>query len=516
MSNVFHYTTSENQAAEDGLISLSFAGRPLSDLLREVKTLYQEDSRPWVIGFSGGKDSTAVLQLVYAVLLALPPEQRTKPVFVVSSDTRVETPVVVELLTQTLAELSKKAALESIPLTTHTVKPEVDQSFWVNLLGKGYAAPTKAFRWCTERMKINPINTFIVDKVAKYGEVVVILGARKAESSTRAQVIAKHRIDGSRLGKHTSLPNAYVYTPIDDWTADEVWEYLMSGPRPWGGSNRSLLELYKGSNEGECPIVIDTSTPSCGNSRFGCWTCTVVTEDKAMASLVEQGEDWMKPLLDFRNLLAETTKPERKSEFRNFRRRTGKVTIARKGLQVDENGNSIKKYVPGPYWMRYRREWFKQILTLQRDLHERGHEVELISEEEIHTIRREWLNDPNEPDWEDQVPAIYRRVYGQELDWVQKDSGAFSKVDAELLEELGAKYGVPGALVQKLLDLTVSMDGLAKRRGLSDRIHSMLSQDWGELETILHSDEDTPDSGYQEEIDRLNDALAELKNDSIR
>ena len=439
MSEEFLYQSIEEQAGD-----LYPAGRLLSDLLGEIRSLYLEDDRPWVIGFSGGKDSTAVLQLVYAVVGSLPQNLRNKQVFVVSSDTRVETPVVVDLLAKTMNELNEDALRKHIPLTAHTVTPEVEQSFWVNLLGKGYAAPTKSFRWCTERMKINPINAFIVDKVAKFGEVVVILGARKAESSTRAQVIAKHRIDGSRLGKHTSLPNAYVYTPIDDWTADEVWEYLMSGPRPWGGSNRPLLDLYKGSNAGECPIVIDTSTPSCGNSRFGCWTCTVVTEDKAMASLVEQGEEWMRPLLDFRNLLAETTQPERKSEFRNFRRRTGKVTIARRGLQIDENGNSVKKYVPGPYWMRYRREWFEQILKMQRALYERDRDVELISEEEIHAIRREWLNDPNEPDWEDHVPAIYRRVYGQDLDWVQKDSGAFSKMDATLLKELGSKFGVPG------------------------------------------------------------------------
>ena len=468
----------------------------------------------WVIGFSGGKDSTAVLQLVYSVLLSLSQDQRHKPVFVVSSDTRVETPVVVDLLSQTLDELNENAKSINIPLTAHTVKPEVDQSFWVNLLGKGYAAPTKSFRWCTERMKINPINAFITDKVAKYGEVVVILGARRAESSTRAQVLAKHRIDGSRLAKHTSLPNAYVYTPIDDWTADEVWEYLMSAPRPWGGTNRPLLELYKGSNAGECPIVIDTSTPSCGNSRFGCWTCTVVTEDKAMESLVEQGEEWMKPLLEFRNLLAETTRPDRKNEFRNFRRRTGKVTIARKGVKENEEGNLVKKHVPGPYWMRYRREWLESILTLQRDLSKRDHEIELISEEEVHAIRREWLNDPNEPDWEDCLPAIYRRVYDRDLDWIDRDAGAFSQMDIELLAELEDKYGVPTALVQKLLDLTVSMDGLAKRRGMSDRIHATLSQDWGSLASVLELEDVPQDGGYQEEINLLNEALTQLKSES--
>ena len=319
MAEKFLYQSIREQAEE-----LAPAGRPLKDLLSEIRDLYVEDDRPWVIGYSGGKDSTAVLQLVYSAVLSLPIRQRVKRIFVVSSDTLVETPVVVELLARTLATLDKAAAIARVPFESHQVTPDENQTFWVNLLGRGYPAPTKAFRWCTERMKINPVNAFILEKVAEFGEAIVVLGARSAESATRAQVIAKHRVDGSRLGRHTSLLNAYVYTPIDDWTADEVWEYLMSAPRPWGGDNRDLLELYRGSNAGECPIVIDTSTPSCGNSRFGCWTCTVVTSDKAMESLVEQGEAWMKPLLEFRNILAETTQPERKHEFRNHRRRSGK------------------------------------------------------------------------------------------------------------------------------------------------------------------------------------------------
>ena len=277
MAEAFLYESTWEQAE-----ALAPAGRPLKDLLAEIRSLYLEDDRPWVIGFSGGKDSTAVLQLVYAAVLSLPVRQRDKQIFVVSSDTMVETPVVVDLLASTLATLNEATAAAGVPLEAHEVTPDANQTFWVNLLGRGYPAPTKAFRWCTERMKINPVNAFILDKVAEFGEAIVVLGARSAESATRAQVIAKHRVDGTRLGRHTSLPNAYVYTPIDDWTADEVWEYLMSAPRPWGGDNRALLELYRGSNAGECPIVIDTSTPSCGNSRFGCWTCTVVTKDKAM------------------------------------------------------------------------------------------------------------------------------------------------------------------------------------------------------------------------------------------
>ena len=489
---------------------LAPAGRPLKDLISEVCNLYLEDDRPWVIGFSGGKDSTAILQLVYAALLSIAPAQRTKRVFIVSSDTLVETPVVVDLLNRTLADLNEVAVAEGLPLEAHKVTPEDNQTFWVNLLGRGYPAPTKTFRWCTERMKINPVNAFILEKVAQYGETIVLLGARRAESSTRAQVIAKHRIDGTRLGRHTSLPNAYVYTPIEDWTADEVWEYLMSAPRPWGGDNRELLELYRGSNAGECPIVIDTSTPSCGNSRFGCWTCTVVTADKAMESLVEQGESWMRPLLKFRNLLAETTRPDRKGEFRNFRRRTGKISFARGGIQEDSTGRRVRKHVPGPYWMRYRREWLERLLLLQRDLHATGHAVELISDTELHQIRREWLNDPNEPDWADHLPSIYRRVFGEDLDWTHSDAGAFTSADEELLTELGVEHGVPPTLVRKLLDLEVAMDGLAKRRGISERIKSILTEEWRPLDVVLAQGEHVHDNGYQDEIDRLQSELDAL------
>lgn len=498
--------------AEEQSKALVPAGRPLHDFIHEMRSLYLEDDRPWVVGFSGGKDSTAVLQLVYTVLQSLSLDKRKKKVFVVSSDTQVETPVVIDLLKLTLSELQEVANDGKIPLKVDQVHPKKDQTFWVNLLGRGYPAPTKTFRWCTERMKINPINDFILNKVADYGEVIVILGARSAESATRAQVIAKHRIDGTTLARHTSLPNAYVYTPIQDWSADEVWEYLMSAPRPWGGDNRALLDLYKGSNSGECPIVIDTSTPSCGNSRFGCWTCTVVTSDKAMESLVKHGEDWMRPLLEFRNLLSETSKPERKSEFRNYRRRTGKVSFARGSLQDDTDESRVRKHVPGPYWMRYRKEWLKHLLELQRDIQAQGYNIELIGEDELHLIRREWLTDPNEPDWSDELPSIYRQVFGIDLEWAQLDAGVFSDKDGELLQDLEPKYKVPATLVRKLLDLETSMDGLALRRGMSERIHKILSEDWEPLEKMLSKGELVRDGGFQEEIEKLQLDLESLED----
>ncbi|WP_171958557.1 phosphoadenosine phosphosulfate reductase family protein, partial [Escherichia coli] len=186
-----------------------FSGRPLAEYISEVQRIYCADKRPWVIGYSGGKDSSAVITLVYLALLGLPPEMRNKDVFVVSSDTLVETPVVVDLIKKTMLQIEAGAKRNGLPITQHAVTPKTNETFWVNLLGKGYPAPTRSFRWCTERMKINPVSDFIKEKVSQFDEVIVVLGSRSSESASRAQVIAKHKIDGSRLARHTTLANAF-------------------------------------------------------------------------------------------------------------------------------------------------------------------------------------------------------------------------------------------------------------------------------------------------------------------
>ena len=463
------------------LDDLAIAGRPLKDLIKEIQDTYLADSRPWIIGYSGGKDSTSILSLIYAALLKLRPEERLKPIYVVSSDTLVETPVVVDMIDHLIDRINSQAKEDGLPMSAHKVVPKMNQTFWVNLLGRGYPAPTQTFRWCTERMKIDPVSEFITSKAAEFGQVVVVLGSRSQESASRAQVIKKHKTGGV-LSKHSSLPNAYTYMPIVDWSADEVWQYLMSAECPWGGDNQMLFELYKGSNQGECPLVIDKSTPSCGNSRFGCWTCTVVTEDKALHGLIESGETWMKPLLEFRNKLYHTTNPEMKTTFRNHKRRTGKVSYMRG--EINDDSNTQAKHIPGPYWFKYRKEWLKEILETQKAMNDAGHEIKLIHEEELHAIRQEWLRDPNEPDWADSLPRIYHDVYGEHLEWIENDAGAFTEPDANLLQELGEKHGISAELVMKLIEVELSVSGLGSRKGIRNKIESILKRDWESLEDI--------------------------------
>lgn len=514
----------------------TFANNKLSHYIADVQRVYLADKRPWVIGYSGGKDSSAVMSLVYMALQGLNKEQRTKPIFVVSSDTLVETPVVVNHISNSLEAIGKGAKLDQLPITVHKVTPKTEATFWVNLLGKGYPAPTRSFRWCTERMKIDPVSDFIKETVSKYDEVIVVLGSRSQESASRAQVIAKHKIDGSRLARHTTLANAFIYTPIDTWGVDDVWkilrmcslesketaygikniwrdDYELEWENPWGSKNLTLWNLYKDSSgQGECPMVIDETTPSCGNSRFGCWTCTVVTRDRAMESLILNGETWMEPLLKFRDLLAQTSVPENKDIYRNYKRRSGKVSYqyAKEGEDI----NVERKHVPGPYWIKYRQEWLQQLLQLDKQFKKEGREIELITVPELHAIRQHWLRDPNEPDWNDTLPQIFREVYGYDLDWVIDDSASFGKVEARLVNDLSQEFNVSPEMVMKLIEMEVSLDGLSRRIGVFDKLASILKQDWGSLENIKIKHTNVQSrielDLYKEQMDEYNKELTDL------
>lgn len=297
--------------------------------------------------------------------------------------------------------------------------------------------------------------------------------------------------------------------PIENWSADDVWEYLMSAPCPWEGTNRQLFELYKGSNAGECPLVIDTSTPSCGNSRFGCWTCTVVTKDKAIEGLIETGESWMQPILDFRNELYQSTLPENKNTYRNFKRRTGKVSYARGEITNDDNTEI--KHIPGPYWLSVRKNWLKKLLQIEKVIRDSGRDIELIKRDELQQIRQFWLRDPNEPDWSDSLPAIYHSVYDDGIDWVENDAGAFTEPDAKLLQEIETEYGAPAEMLMKLIEIELSMSGLNIRKGILNKIENILKMDWGSLDEI-NSRNLTPErkNVYKDKLDNLKRRYEEI------
>jgi DNA sulfur modification protein DndC len=468
---------SESSPAAESKKRSIFEQRSLEDIYEEIRETYQSDDRPWVIGYSGGKDSTTVLQLIWYAIDGLPAAEQTKPIYVISSDTLVETPKIVNHITSTLENINEYADREDLPFDARKVYPDVSDSFFVNLLGRGYPAPNQNFRWCTDRLKIDPADDFIRNKVSEHGEVVVILGARKAESATREQVMNLHSIDGSVLSRHSRFASAFVYTPIEDWVVDDVWDYLMQIECPWGKDNRDLAALYQEADD-ECPMVIDTNTPSCGNSRFGCWTCTVVEDDKAMENMIDAGDEWMEPLLEFRDLLKSTQDPDEKPTYRRMKgRRHGKVR---------EKTNGGDGLIPRAYKLRFRKHLLRKLLETEREVNELRDDdeyLELIRKEELKEIRQLWRTE--EADWEDSVPKIYEEVMGEELDWVTDDLGAFSGEEAEILEEVCAEQDVPPELIKRLLDIELQKHGMKRRASIYNEIDKIFREDWRSAEEIV-------------------------------
>ncbi len=434
-----------------------------SSVLAELQEAYLSDDRPWVIGFSGGKDSTALMQFVYNAVREIPKEKRHKQIYVLSSDTRVETPLISERIKAEVSRIQASAELDGLPISSHIVYPKLQDSFWVNLIGRGYPSPTSKFRWCTDRLKIYPISDFIRKVINKSGEVVVVLGARRDESATRAQSLKKTDIEGSRFRPHQDLPRAYVYTPIDELSTNEVWAYLLQVPSPWGSENRALVSLYKQAGGGECPLVIDTSTPSCGNSRFGCWTCTVVERDRSMESLVESGEDSFTALLELRDWLKQLREvPGSRYDLR----RNGSTPLNRHSGEAMVN--------TGPYTHDTRYEILRKLLQAQR---ESG--IILIEPDELKAIQHAWNSEelvhPSRPDivQADKVEQIWLRVMEDDM---KSDTNGYDHLGREdaLLKEACEQHGVPFEMMRQLRNLEDQYNHLKRRAGLPDDMREVV------------------------------------------
>jgi DNA sulfur modification protein DndC len=414
--------------------------------------LYDEHpSRPWIIGFSGGKDSTMLLQVVWNALKRIEPILLTRQIYVVCNDTLVENPRIVKFINKTLKKIQKEANLNQFPIIVHQTMPNLENTFWVKLIGLGYPAPNKFYRWCTERLKIDPTTRFIKETASMNEEAIILLGTRSDESSSRAASIKKHEVKGQRLRKHL-LPNVFVYAPIKDVTTNEVWQYLNQVTPPWGGTHKELVTLYRNANSGDCPLVIDDTTPSCGNSRFGCWTCTVVNKDKSMEGLIDNGEEWMQPLADIRNFLIETR--DNPEKYRQRERRDG----------------SVHERFWGPYTFETRVEILKRILKAQK-LIEASEGIELITHQEMVLIQYYWFRDCF---FKTKVSQVYNRIFKTQIDMSKQEEKY--KQEADLLKKSCKQEPKDVELIQDLLALQKTKTLMIRKRGLQSDIDNRLNQ----------------------------------------
>lgn len=427
-------------------------------IIDELKDQYMEadiNCRPWIIGFSGGKDSTVLLMLTWIAMQELREDRKPlrRRVYVVCNDTMVENPVIEEYVSTVLLKIGDAAREQMMPIQVVTTTPQLEDTFWSCVIGKGYPVPNNSFRFCTEKMKIKPTSKFITDQVVADGEAIVLVGTRLTESQQRERSIRRHEIKGHRLSKHPLNPNTFTYAPIKELMLEEVWWIINSIPSPWGFDNKILFNIYldASADDYECPTVVtDDSHRSCGQSRFGCWICTVVKEDKSMSSLIKNGVDWMKPLLEFRNRLVENRNV---SELRCDTRRNGQRA-------VDETGHNL-----GNYTMEYRIQMLRELLQTQKTVQEGHSSVNLITNQELIAIQVIWYRDGN---FSTTVNDIYNEVYGYTIPNFEIG------LQERLILEKSCRDPQHFQLIQELLALQKSKVLLMRKFGLQNDIEERL------------------------------------------
>ncbi|WP_315791371.1 DNA phosphorothioation system sulfurtransferase DndC [Fischerella sp. JS2] len=455
-------------------------------LTTEIQQLYCLDEIPWCVGYSGGKDSTAILQLIWNAIAALPPEKRTKTIYVITTDTLVENPVVSAWVRNSLEQMKVAAKEQQMLIEPHLLYPAVKDTFWVNLIGKGYPAPRNRFRWCTERLKIQPADSFIRSVIRSSGEVILVLGTRKTESAKRASTMAKHREwrVRDRLNTNPNRPNSLIYLPIEDWSTEEVWIYLNQWKNPWGYSNKDLFTMYRGATaDSECPLVVDSSTPSCGDSRFGCWVCTMVNKDKSMEAMIQNDEEkeWMQPLLDIRNELDVDNDYDK----RDFRRIWGEVTLFERNV----DGETSVEPIHGPYTKYWREYWLRRVLEAQIQIRHTAPEnmrnITLMTLEELSEIRRIWLEHKHE--FDDSLPRIYKEVTGEEFQDPRPgaDYSLLGSDEWAVLEEICEGDAMHLELMAKLLDTERQFRKKARRTGIYDALEKCFETSSRSLEEAV-------------------------------
>lgn len=443
-----------------------FNENTLEELIDEIKYVYQSDKRPWVIGYSGGKDSTTVVELVYKMLLSLPENERHKNVHIVSSDTLIENPLIKIYLSKMNNLLGASARRDGLPIISKMVTPPPNNSFWANVIGRGFPTPRMngTFRWCTDRLKIKPSADYIRGVIKEEGqETVVLLGVRKAESIARKRRIEGRELANRLMNRHETIQDAYVYNPIVELTTEDVWDVLLKldgGRTPWGADNNELVELYSGADSGECPFATTHAggqTQSCGNSRFGCWVCPVVKEDKSLNGFIKSGHRELIPLADFRKWLMDIREIDR---YREKRRRNGTVYETKTG----EMGY-------GPFTWEARQLILQNLIETQKKMG-----FELITQDELKAIDEIW---DSELDLSRRtLVELYEKLTGEKLPWYNFKEPLLDDDTVNELQKLADENEVPFELVRNVILSVYHNKNYSNSRIMKEALEKLLNQQW--------------------------------------
>ena len=442
------------------------------DIIKEIMIVYKHDSRPWLIGYSGGKDSTLLVSLVYEAMKRLKESGASldKTIYVITSDTMVENPIVRDYMHSSSNSINDAATKDKLCIKATIIYPEPEQTFWSRIIGLGYPTPEPpGFRWCTDRLKISPMNKFVNERIKESGEIIILLGVRKGESLTRLKTITAREIEGKLLNMHNDIPNAYVYNPITEVPNDLVWEFLLKDDckSPWGTDMKYLFNLYQGENLGEEQSVLGEvdrdKIPVTANSRFGCWCCTMVKEDKSLQNFINKGATQLIPLRDFRNELLEMRE---NSQYRDTKRRNGSVYKKSDGT-----------FGLGPFTLEARRIILEKLLELENKTG-----MELITEEELKVIDKMW-DEEGDLSCRNLVNTYYK-VKGKKLNWDDYKTPRFDDEAIAAIEKVAKQYDVPVELITKLIVSVDENKHITKNNKLQKSFDQIINQGWLHYDTI--------------------------------
>ena len=313
------------------------------------------------------------------------------------------------------------------------------------------------------------MNKYTNSLIEQYGEVILLLGVRKAESSARNRSISSREIEGKILTPHTDIAKAYVYNPLTEIKNERVWEYLLKndGISPWNVDMKYLFSLYQGEDMGEEQSVIGQidkdKIPVTGNSRFGCWCCTIVKEDKSLQNFINHGSDELVPLRDFRNWLVSIRQDP---NFRDSKRRNGKVYKKNNG-----------EYGFGPFKIEARQEILKRLLKLQKDTG-----IELITIDELKYIDTLW--DLEGDLSRRKLVDIYFEVYGERLPWDRYKDALYAPEIIDRIKTAAEDADIPFELITKLIVSINNNKYIARSSKMQKEFDKLINQEWIHYENI--------------------------------
>lgn len=357
-----------------------------------LEKYYLEDPRPFCVAYSGGKDSSVIVYLTIKMLqnLVKKGEELNKKVLIINSNTLAELPPVLKHLEESLKKIAEYSYNSNIKVEVKEVKPEDKNTLNVQLLGVGMPPPSNQLRWCTDKLKVFPIDKEITANFPT-GEFISVIGTRRDESFSREARIEKATVKNTNLKLNNRYKKASNLMPIEDWTTKDVWEYLFKQTNELLNVD-FLWKIYSdasGKDTKECTFVgaggkhIEEGKIGCGVSRFGCWQCYMVRDkDKSLDGLMQSGYENIDLYKEYRDWYWNKTQEGWEKTRDPYSHRHQGRDIYNKG---DESNPKYGMTMPKGITLKIRKEAFRKTLELQSKLDE-----EIITNRDIVLIQERW------------------------------------------------------------------------------------------------------------------------------